>query len=106
MRILLDESVPRTLARELTGHEVQTVQRLGWAGLKNGALLQRATGEYDVLITGDRNLEYQQNLTRLQIAIVVLVATSNRIEALKPLVPELLRALISIRPGQIVHVSI
>jgi predicted nuclease of predicted toxin-antitoxin system len=74
MRILLDESLPRTLARELTGHQVQTVQRQGWAGLKNGALLQRAAGEYDVLITGDRNLEYQQNLTRLQIAVVVLAA--------------------------------
>ena len=81
MRILLDESLPRTLSRELTGHQVQTVQRQGWAGLKNGALLQRAAGEYDVLITSDRNLEYQQNLTRLQIAVVVLAATSNRIEA-------------------------
>ena len=62
MRILLDESLPRKLSQELTGHEVRTVQRLGWAGLKNGELLHRASGKFDILITGDQNLEYQQTL--------------------------------------------
>ncbi len=62
MRILLDESLPRKLALEFSGHEVQTVQKHGWSGLKNGELLRRASAEFDVLVTGDQNIEYQQNL--------------------------------------------
>ncbi len=105
MRILLDESLPRKLALELSGHEVQTVQKQGWAGLKNGELLRRASEEFDVLVTGDQNLEYQQNLARLSIAIVVLVAENNRIETLRPLVPNMLSVIASIRPGQLVRVN-
>ena len=106
MRILLDESLPRKLALELSGHEVQTVQKQGWAGLKNGELLRRASEEFDVLVTGDQNLEYQQNLAKLSIAIVVLVAENNRIETLRPLVPNMLSVIASIRPGQLVRVNI
>jgi predicted nuclease of predicted toxin-antitoxin system len=105
MRILLDESLPRRLALEISGHEVQTVQKQGWAGLKNGELLRRASGSFDVLVTGDRNLEFQQNLTKVSIAVVVLIAKSNRIESLRPLVPRLLTILASIQPGQLVRVQ-
>ena len=105
MRILLDESLPRNLAQELPGHDVQTVQRRGWAGLKNGELLRIAGTEYQVLITGDQNLAYQQNLTKLPIAVVVLVALNNRIESLIPLVPELLRVLTTIKPGEFIRVG-
>lgn len=105
MRILLDESLPRKLALEVTGHEVQTVQKQGWAGLKNGELLRRASTSFDVLVTGDRNLEFQQNLARVSIAVVLLVAKDNRIETLRPLVPELLTVLASIQPGQLVRVN-
>ena len=105
MRILLDESLPRKLGRELTGHEVRTVQQVGWAGLKNGELLRQASGKFDVLVTGDRNLEYQQNSSRLSIAVVVLVALNSRIETLRPLVPELLQVLARIVPGQLVHIG-
>ena len=106
MRVLLDESVPRDLGRDLTGHDVKTVRQAGWAGLGNGELLRRAAGQFDVLVTGDRNLEYQQNRATLPIPVVVLLAVSNRIEFLRPLVPELLQALKRIAPGQIIPVGI
>lgn len=105
MRILLDESLPRDLALDLTGHETQTVQKRGWAGLKNGELLRVASQEFQVLLTGDRNLEFQQNLATLPIAVMVLIAVSNRIESLQPLIPAVLEALKTIQAGQLVHVS-
>jgi hypothetical protein len=76
------------------------------AGLANGDLLRRTAGQFDVLVTGDRNLEYQQNRANLPVPVVILVAASNRLESLRPLVPELLRVLAGIGPGQIVHVGI
>jgi predicted nuclease of predicted toxin-antitoxin system len=105
MRILLDESLPRKLVHELSGHEVQTVQMQGWAGLKNGELLRRASMEFQVLVTGDQNLAYQQNSAKLPIAVVVLVAVNNRIETLRPLVPKLLDVLATIQPSQLVRVG-
>jgi len=105
MRILLDESLPRKLALEITGHEVQTVQKQGWAGLKNGELLRRAGASFEVLVTGERNLEFQQNLAKVSIAVVLLVAKNNRIETLRSLVPKLLTVLASIQPGQLVRVN-
>jgi predicted nuclease of predicted toxin-antitoxin system len=95
MRILLDESLPRDLAREIVGHEVATVQQAGWAGFENGELLQHAAGKFDVLVTGDQNLEYQQNPAGLPIPVIILIAVSNRMEALRPLIPELLQVLVS-----------
>ncbi|RPI45229.1 MAG: hypothetical protein EHM59_10720 [Betaproteobacteria bacterium] len=105
MRILLDESLPRKLTFELRGHEVQTVQGRGWAGLKNGVLLREASQEFQVLLTGDRNLEVQQNLAILPIAVIVIVAVNNRIETLRPLIPDVLKALETIRPGQLVRIG-
>jgi hypothetical protein len=105
MRILVDESLPRKLALEISGHEVQTVPKRGWAGLKNGELLRRASAEFDVLITGDRSLEFQQNLAEVSIAVVVVIAKNNRIETLRPLVPQLLAVIERIRPGQLVRVQ-
>ena len=105
MRILLDESLPRSLAQELSGHEVQTVQSRGWAGLKNGELLRLASTEFQALLTGDQNLEYQQNMAGLAIAVVVLVAVNNRIESLRPFVPEVLKVLATIQPGELVRVG-
>ena len=105
MRILLDESLPRKLALELSGHETQTVPRRGWSGLKNGELLRRASGEFEVLLTGDRNLEFQQNLVALPIAVIVPVAVNNRVETLRALLPQVFEALKRIRPGQLVSVG-
>ena len=106
MRVLLDEQLPRQLARELTGHEVRTVQQQGWAGLTNGELLRRAAEErFDVLLTADQGFPFQQNPARLGLGVIVLVAASNDLVDLLPLVPQLLQALPGIRPGQLVRVG-
>jgi len=94
MRIRLDESLPRELKAELPGHDVRTTQEMGWSSLKNGELLERAAGQFDVFLTADQNLQYQQNLSKLPVAVVVLIARSNRIGDLRPLLPDLLAALL------------
>ena len=83
MRILLDESLPQELQDELPGHSVLTVRGSGWSGLKNGELLRHAADLFDVFVTADQNLQFQQNLSKLPIAVLVLVAPSNRMEALE-----------------------
>jgi len=98
MRILLDEDLPRRLGGLLLGHEAETVPRNGWAGIKNGRLLALAATKFDVLLTMDQNLEFQQNLATLPIAVLVVEAISNRLEHLKPLVPDMLRELNHIPP--------
>lgn len=86
MRILLDEDIPRRLATLLVGHEVSTVQHRGWSGVKNGRLLGLAAAEFDVFLTMDSGLEFQQNLSALPIAVLVIAAVSNRMEHLIPMV--------------------
>ena len=93
MRILLDESLPRPLSLLLVGHDVSTAFHEGWASLSNGALLRQAAMTFDVVLTADQNIEFQQNLALLPVAVVVLVAESNRLESLEPLVPKVLAAL-------------
>lgn len=105
MRILLDESLPRPLARLLPEHEVRTVAAMGWTGIRNSELLQLAAGEFDALLTADQNLAHQQNLSALPIAVVVLVAPTNRIQSLRPLIPVLLRTLQTLAPRQLVRVG-
>ena len=105
MRILLDESLPRKLRLELPGHDAQTVQERGWSGLRNGALLRKASQEFQVLLTGDQNLEFQQNLTTLPIAVIVMVGVNNRIEILRPLISDVLETLGTIQPGQIIRIG-
>jgi Domain of unknown function (DUF5615) len=98
MRILLDEDLPRRLTPLLVGHNVSTVQRSGWTGIKNGKLLALAASEFDVFLTMDRNLEFQQNLSTLPIAVLVVEAVGNRMEHLIPLVPGILKELNDIPP--------
>jgi len=105
VRILLDESPPRPLARLLPGHEVRTVAQMGWSGTRNGPLLALAAADFDVLLTADQNLEHQQDLRTLPIAVVILIAASNRIESLQPLVPELLRVLPALKRGDLVRIT-
>jgi hypothetical protein len=106
VHVLLDESLPRQLARELTGHEVRTVPQQGWAGLKNGELLRRAVAKrFEVFITADQNLEYQQNLAASGLGVVVMAARTNRLPDLLPLVPAVLEALTSVRPGEVIRVG-
>ena len=104
MHILIDECLPKKLKRELTEHTVFTVQERGWTGMKNGELLRRAESEFDVWVTADQNIEHQQNLKQFDIAIVVLVASRNELEALLPLIPQLQRVLQSIQSDEIVYI--
>ena len=105
MRILLDESLPRHLAAEFPAHEIRTAQQMGWSSLTNGELLERASGRFEVMLTADQNREHQQNLGRFNIAVVVLVAINNRIEALRPLVPSVEKLLKKIKAGSLRCVS-
>ena len=105
MRLLLDESLPRPLTDLLVGHDVQTVTQMGWTSLGNGALLQQAAAEFDALLTADQNIEFQQNLTTLPMSVVVLVAASNRLESLEPLVPDVLKVLETLQPKVLVRVG-
>jgi hypothetical protein len=105
VRTLLGESLPRPLGLALIGHDVSTVQEESWTSLSNGALLRQAAAIFDVLMTADRNIEFQQNLAMLPIAIVVLVADSNRLESLEPLIPEVLELLRTLSPKTLVRVG-
>jgi hypothetical protein len=104
MRVLLDECVPRILRKDLPGHEVKTVVEVGWAGVKNGRLLQLAAGQYDVFLTVDRNLEYQQSFAGVPIAVLVVDVPSNDIADIRPLMPAVLKALPNVKPGTVTHV--
>jgi hypothetical protein len=104
MHVLLDECVPRALRKELPGHDVKTVVEAGWAGVRNGELLQLAAGQFDILITVDRNLEYQQNFAGLTLAVLVIHAPSNDIAVLRPLMPAVLAAISAAKPGIVTHI--
>ena len=93
MNILLDECVDRRFGRELVGHEVTTVPRKGWSGIKNGELLERAEKEFDVFITVDRKLAEQQHLPGFRIAVILLRTPSNRLEDIRPLASAVLEQL-------------
>ena len=101
MRILIDECLPKKLKLELPDHFVQTVPEAGWASKQNGELLRLAENEFDVLLTNDRNIEHQQNVKQFALAFIVLVAATNDINDLIPLVPAVKTALKDIQPGEI-----
>ena len=104
MKILLDESVPRLLKLRLPELNISTVQEMGWTGVQNGELLRRAEEHFDVLITADRNLRYQQKLSGRKLAILVL--PSNQVPLVTRLVPVVETLLITIQPGAIVDVPL
>ena len=100
MKILLDECIDRKLTKEFSCYEVKTVPQMGWSGCKNGNLLALAESQFDVFITVDRNLSFQQHLIQFNIAVIVLHAPSNRLADLKPLVPQILILLPIVPKGQ------
>jgi hypothetical protein len=104
MRVLLDECVPRAQRAELPGHEVKTVAEAGWKGVKNGGLLRLAAKDLDILLTVDRNLEYQQNFSGLALAVIVIHAPSNDIAVLRPLIAAVLQAIAKAKRGGVTHV--
>jgi predicted nuclease of predicted toxin-antitoxin system len=105
MRILFDHCVPQRLRSLLTGHQIMTAGEMGWDQLRNGRLLTAAAASFDVMVTVDRNMQHQQNLTQLPIAVVVLVGKSNRLAHLTPLVPALLEAIKTLQPRTFIEVS-
>ena len=106
MKLLLDECIDRRLAKDLEAHDVKTVPQMGWAGIKNGELLTLAENEFDVFITVDRNLSFQQNLPKFNIAVLVLNAPSNRLADLRPLAPKILSTLPILKKGFAEHIGI
>ena len=106
MRALIDESLPVELADELPGHDVVTVHKQGWLRLKNGALLRSAVrAGFLAILTADGSLRHQQNLAKTGIGAIVVMDVRNRIEDLRPLIPEILKALETIRPGEAIEIS-
>jgi len=101
VRVLLDEQLPLDLAAALQGHTVDTVAGCGWTGITNGELLRRMEGQYDVLVTMDRGIEFQQNLTSTAVCVLLVRAPSNRMAHLQPLVPAILDALPVLKAGQL-----
>ncbi len=100
MRIFLDECVDWRLSRDIVGHEVRSARQMGWTTIKNGELLSLAAAAFDVFVTVDRNLSFQQNLPNYPVAIVVLCAKTNRLYDLRSLVPDLLVAIGRAAPGK------
>jgi hypothetical protein len=99
MKVFLDECVDWRLSRDIFGHDVKTAREMGWISIENGELLALAAREFDVFVTVDRNLSFQQNLPPLSIAVIILHAPTNRLADLRRLVPQLLTAIASVRPG-------
>jgi predicted nuclease of predicted toxin-antitoxin system len=105
VRLLLDENLPHDLARLLVGHQVDTVADRGWSGIQNGELLAIAGREIDAFLTMDRRLPEQQDLTKSAFGVLLIQAASNRMVHLKPLVPAILIALPTLRPGTVLTVG-
>jgi len=106
VRLLLDECVPRPLKRELTGHDVSTVVERGWSSKRNTELLRLMLAEgFEGFLTVDQNVPFQQNVAASGIAVLVVVARTNRLKELRPLVPGILDALRRVKPGQVIRVG-
>jgi hypothetical protein len=105
VRVLIDECIDWRLARHLEDHDVNTVQQMGWAGIRNGQLLNLSSPQFDVFVTVDRNLSFQQNLGSFSIAVVVLHAKTNRLADLMPLVSALLAAIETAPSGVVTHIG-
>jgi len=106
MRLLLDECVPRPLKRDLVGHDVHHVVDMGWSAKRNGELLTLMVAEgFETLLTVDRNLEFQQNIRASGIGVMVVIVRRNRLKELRPLVPDMLKALVKVRRGDLITVG-
>lgn len=102
MKIIIDECVPSIVKRGLPSRNIVSVQEMGWAGVKNGKLLKLVSTEFDVFITSDKNLRYQQNLAEIDLAIILL--PSNQVPAIKDLLPQIDTALSAISPRDFIEI--
>jgi hypothetical protein len=105
VKVLLDEYIPKRLIREFSGHDVRHVTQMGWASIKNGRLLALAEKQFDVFVTVDRNLSFQQHISKYQIAILIVHARSNRRQDLLPLMPKLLSTLLRCKARRVTSVG-
>jgi hypothetical protein len=105
-RVLLDENLPRKLRRELTGFSVRTVQEESWTSYANGELLGRAQDGFDVLLTADRRLQFQQNLSRFNIGIVVILTVDLRYRTIRVAIDPIRAALAAVKPGELLQVQV
>jgi hypothetical protein len=103
-RVLFDEDVPRQLRRDLHEFDIRTVQEQGWSALKNGELLRMASVDFDVLLTADRNLQYQQNIPRFDIGVVVLALRDSRLPSLRSKLGEIEAAIVAVAPGAVIRI--
>lgn len=103
--VLIDESLPRPLAKVLVGFDFETVHGAGWSSAKNGELLRLASARFEVFLTGDKNLRYQQNLSKFSLGIVVVAGRSTKLEDLLPLVPAMHEAIRTVKVGELVEIG-
>jgi hypothetical protein len=106
VKVLLDECIDWRLSRHLPGHEVKTTRQMGWAGIENGELLTRASNNFDVFVTVDRNLSFQQNIGSVPIGVIVLRARTNRLSDLKRILPDLMAAIEFAKPGVVRFIGV
>ena len=105
MKILLDECLPKDLKREFPGHEVRTVPEAGWAGKTNGELLALAADDFDLFVTADQRMQFQINLSKLKIAILVLYVDDLKLETLQKIMPAARKMMNKVGPGKILQVK-
>jgi predicted nuclease of predicted toxin-antitoxin system len=105
LKIFLDHCVPKRLLRLLAEHAVKTAYQMGWAAKKNGELLKLVASEFEVFLTVDQNLRYQQNLASSSLKFIVLVAANNQYDTLAPLIPQVNMALTKLAPGDVIEIS-
>jgi hypothetical protein len=103
VKLLLDENLPHQIRLELSGHEVITAAYMNWSGIENGEFLRRAADAgLDAVLTNDRGLEHEQNVDSLPVAVIVLLAKANTVEAIRLLYPDLFATLLDLRPCQFI----
>jgi len=105
-RVLFDENLPLLLRRKLSDFEIRTVQEEGWGSLKNGALLRRAEGSFDVLLTADRRMQYQQNLPAFAIGVVVIITPRLQLAVLERALEPMRDALQRVSPGEVIRITV
>lgn len=104
-KVLIDECLPRRLIRDLSAYHAATVPQRGWAGKKDRELLNLAASEFDVFVTLDSNLAFQQNISRMPLGVVVMHVKSSRYESLQPLVSALVSAIDKVLPGTVFDIG-
>ena len=104
LKVLIDECLDKRFAKEILYAYVKTVPDMGWAGLTNGKLLEKAQAHFDIFLTSDQNLSFQQNLPKYQITVIILCPVRNQLKELKQLSPPLLKILSSPLAKQIIYI--